>query len=542
MSLMTTTTVTEPSSPLLSRSKRISRKPVPKELHDQSLSEKYPSPDPEDPFAPLSFLRSRQGSNPDLFLLSRKQLEHNAYDSRPSTSHTEKSIAQWENTYLPHSEGQDRRGHSLDREPGRPHYRRRSQSIPSPMPFKEPTLPGSPGSGYKDLQSFVFANSPSHNRRRSEFGINLEHRIVLGDDSTTTSGSSSHGSSFDHLALPIEQSPSRKKSPLLTADDLPLSPPTKSRGLARLLSPKKSRSDIAEVDTSFHTPPTPQLPSSPLVSSLVSSPRPRSITHSILHSPALKQGSNLMDIDDESKVNQPIGNVPTESTVQFSPLSSFTLLPGSSDRFSFSDLSSSQPNSRPHSTVPRRRRGTLVKLPRRPHTNAGLNNRFPRDKFRRRHMTSDSRSDVLPFDEHMLPTKDQLSAAASLVVISENGVRIPFGDLWANRKTVVCFIRHFWSVHASPHCYLRQIDGPVLHSRCSLCQDYMFSISKDVDPKVLQTEGLELVIISNGSYNMIKSYRGKSCSVPRRCHADEDFHRNISLSIPGLHRSVPKTL
>jgi hypothetical protein len=38
----------------------------------------------------------------------------------------------------------------------------------------------------------------------------------------------------------------------------------------------------------------------------------------------------------------------------------------------------------------------------------------------------------------------------------------------------------------------------------------MFAISKDVDPKALRAAGLDLIIISNGSYNMIKSYRRES--------------------------------
>ncbi|KAG2750151.1 hypothetical protein P692DRAFT_20734199, partial [Suillus brevipes Sb2] len=90
------------------------------------------------------------------------------------------------------------------------------------------------------------------------------------------------------------------------------------------------------------------------------------------------------------------------------------------------------------------------------------------------------------FDENALPTKRQLLDAASCVVVAENGIRVPFGDLFRDQKTVVIFIRHFW---------------------CPLCQDYMFSIANTVDPQVLKQSGINLVIISNGSFNMIKSYR-----------------------------------
>ncbi|KAJ6587148.1 AhpC/TSA antioxidant enzyme-domain-containing protein, partial [Mycena vulgaris] len=90
------------------------------------------------------------------------------------------------------------------------------------------------------------------------------------------------------------------------------------------------------------------------------------------------------------------------------------------------------------------------------------------------------------FDETQLPNQRQLEEAAALPVISESGVRVAFGSLWQGQKTIVCFIRHFW---------------------CPLCQDYMFSISQNVSPEVLRSAGIELVIISNGSYEMIKSYR-----------------------------------
>ena len=53
-------------------------------------------------------------------------------------------------------------------------------------------------------------------------------------------------------------------------------------------------------------------------------------------------------------------------------------------------------------------------------------------------------AEVLEDTENVLPTDEQLSNAASLEVISENGINVPFGDLWSEQKTVVCFIRHFW--------------------------------------------------------------------------------------------------
>ncbi|TFL02454.1 AhpC/TSA antioxidant enzyme-domain-containing protein [Pterulicium gracile] len=91
-----------------------------------------------------------------------------------------------------------------------------------------------------------------------------------------------------------------------------------------------------------------------------------------------------------------------------------------------------------------------------------------------------------PFSEFGLPSTTQLQLSRFLYVISESGIRVKFGDLWQGQKTVVIFIRHFW---------------------CPLCQDYMFSISRNVSPAVLEDAGVKVVVISNGSYEMIKSYR-----------------------------------
>jgi hypothetical protein len=53
---------------------------------------------------------------------------------------------------------------------------------------------------------------------------------------------------------------------------------------------------------------------------------------------------------------------------------------------------------------------------------------------------------VAPTEENSIPTIGQLAEAASLFVIAESGVRVSFGDLFLERRTVVIFIRHFWCV------------------------------------------------------------------------------------------------
>ncbi|KAH9856665.1 hypothetical protein C2E23DRAFT_721885, partial [Lenzites betulinus] len=94
---------------------------------------------------------------------------------------------------------------------------------------------------------------------------------------------------------------------------------------------------------------------------------------------------------------------------------------------------------------------------------------------------------VVTFDEHAGLTRDQIARAAGLTVIAQNGLRVPFGELFKERKTIVCFIRHFWCVRFK--------------------FDYMYSISRNVDVENLKRAGIDFVLIGNGSHGMIKSYR-----------------------------------
>ncbi|KAI6042553.1 AhpC/TSA antioxidant enzyme-domain-containing protein [Pisolithus marmoratus] len=124
----------------------------------------------------------------------------------------------------------------------------------------------------------------------------------------------------------------------------------------------------------------------------------------------------------------------------------------------------------------------------------------------------------LDFDEHALPTPKQLTDAASCVVIAENGIRVPFGDLFKEQKTIVIFIRHFW---------------------CSLCQDYMFSLSSTVDPNLLKQADVNLVVVGNGSFNMIKSYR-QIFRTPFAIYTDPSMRLHRALGMKSLQKTGPK--
>ncbi|KAI8980037.1 hypothetical protein BD414DRAFT_550640 [Trametes punicea] len=110
----------------------------------------------------------------------------------------------------------------------------------------------------------------------------------------------------------------------------------------------------------------------------------------------------------------------------------------------------------------------------------------PRSVEARRHHRRKEEPSVVTFDEHAGLTRDQVARAASLYVIAQNGIRVQFGELFKERKTIAIFIRHFW---------------------CPMGQDYMYSISRNVDYEALKRAGFDFVIIGNGSPGMIKSYR-----------------------------------
>ncbi|KAF5343981.1 hypothetical protein D9758_012901 [Tetrapyrgos nigripes] len=69
-------------------------------------------------------------------------------------------------------------------------------------------------------------------------------------------------------------------------------------------------------------------------------------------------------------------------------------------------------------------------------------------------------------DETTLPTVSTVQYAASLCVRSETDLVVPFGSLFSNRKTILTLARY------------------------PLCQDYMFSISRNVSPEVLAQNGI----------------------------------------------------
>ncbi len=69
-------------------------------------------------------------------------------------------------------------------------------------------------------------------------------------------------------------------------------------------------------------------------------------------------------------------------------------------------------------------------------------------------------------------------------------------------------------------------------NRCPLCQDYMHSIARTVNPEALKRAGVSLVIIGNGSAAMIKAYRRKS---------QNTFHRAKNSLYASMHTFRPRS-
>ncbi|EIW67879.1 hypothetical protein TREMEDRAFT_18577, partial [Tremella mesenterica DSM 1558] len=97
------------------------------------------------------------------------------------------------------------------------------------------------------------------------------------------------------------------------------------------------------------------------------------------------------------------------------------------------------------------------------------------------------------FSVDQIPTKSQLWEAAMCFVRDEEGQLVPFQNLFPLTettyhppKTIVFFIRHFW---------------------CGQCQDYTLASLGLLDPDALARKNIRVVVISNGSWKIIKAYR-----------------------------------
>ena len=99
------------------------------------------------------------------------------------------------------------------------------------------------------------------------------------------------------------------------------------------------------------------------------------------------------------------------------------------------------------------------------------------------------------------PSMLQLFEASQCVVYDEDGREVVFGDLFKERRTLVCFLRHWW---------------------CGFCQQFSMSV-KHIDPLPLKKANMDLVLIGQGDWQIIKAYR-QVMGVPYPIYADPNRH------------------
>jgi hypothetical protein len=104
------------------------------------------------------------------------------------------------------------------------------------------------------------------------------------------------------------------------------------------------------------------------------------------------------------------------------------------------------------------------------------------------------------FSVDRIPSKRRLFEAGTLFLRDENGDLVSFGEMFPKTplstgedeptppmpRTVIFFIRHFW---------------------CGQCQDFMFASLSQLDPVAIEKAGIKVIVISNGSWKIIKSYK-----------------------------------
>ena len=431
---------------------RIRRKPAPSLEFDA----RYPRPDPDDPFAPLSVLRSRTAStlgvmSPPALTFRGTSTSHlpslpytggryppdiyEAYfNAPPGTATTanvelpfDKSfgITKWLSPTSP----ADPQGPNSRTSP----QRRRSQSAVSRKEARMATAPRNSPYARSSLHSYVVIGARSSTPTlvppftAEPLGMSSESTVCHGNESVhilaprrpaiNAGGTSSMPSSQVHLPSSVEDG---------------LAPaPKKGRKLVRLF-PKRAvgRLSLGHKSTDTFTPP-PSGASSPGGRSSKGRQMSENTFHarrksSALFSAVVAANLHAMDVSDPVNV--------TGGTLICEPLSD-------ADLGYLSD--SSVPLSRTH-------------------TSSGLGSKPPQAHFastiaHSRSQTMDDRApkytpqllsaSVPPysvFDEHAMPTSKQLLDASSCVVIAENGVRVPFSNIFKEKKTIVIFIRHFW--------------------------------------------------------------------------------------------------
>ena len=439
----------------------VRRKPAPSIV----LDARYPCPDPDDPFAPLSVLRTRTASTLGLLSFAGDSTSHlptlpytggspfppDPYQTSPPTSPILASppcsagkigatfstrstfdVSQnFHNVSQAQSDPPNVRTFSTPK-------RRRSRSAVSRKEARSSTCSGSLGTspyGHTNLQAYVLASSrvPSPPYSAEPFGMQQ----------------TAHGNgSMLSLGIPLSRHDSAPVLSLMSAaqkstfhDEELNASRSRVRKLARLL-PKRTRSGLSlaelpsETANGKHRHGFPLTPVAPVLHKEKHVPeenmfRPRRKS-STLFPVLVATNMQSLDVSDPS-TGASIYECPTDDMGYMSSPSSTTL--HSPSVFNIPQVSE------PASLTPKKLRPPPMQLQQQQVVDS---TELPQhEKKEMRPFTAPSNF-PLSFDENALPTKRQLLDAVSYNVVAENGLRVPFGDLFRDQKTVVIFIRHFW--------------------------------------------------------------------------------------------------
>ncbi|KAM6504291.1 hypothetical protein JOM56_001234 [Amanita muscaria] len=446
---------------------RVRRKPPP--ILDLSVTERYPPPDPSDPFAPLWVLRSRTSSTQ---LLQRQSIYNVPTDGRRQSAFSPRYGA------VNFSEDDVRcvvsdSEHTLPRQTRRQNRaRQRSHSMA--------LLTGGTSLAHEFPSTYSRHEWPS---------------MGLNERSYSTTGFETFDKRARGLHITADTSSAQKK-------------------LSQILKPKKLSTLIHSHTPRIHKASIsgPVLTSAPPVMNTISltlqasitDPQSGAIAAPIAHDLVARNFSASQLPGRVASYRPPTSPVETTARKPFSdgprsPLSS-SVSHSAIIRISYPTPSNAYPqNIQDNAFVSPR------PAPRPPHEPSSISPTPLKVETKSRKTTrspgKDKKSKPLPVtpssvpSEWALPTHEQLTRAASLFVVAESGLRVTFGSLFEKQRTIVIFIRHFW---------------------CPLCQDYMSSVRSFVRPNALKSPSAlasdggpptKLVIVSNGSQAMISKYR-----------------------------------
>ncbi|KAJ7592846.1 hypothetical protein C8J56DRAFT_1045302 [Mycena floridula] len=411
-------------------SRHIKRKPVP----SPNLS-RYPEPDPADPFAPLWQLRNR--SNTILGLLPSQDDLSSTFIIYPDAVDTD-VVSPLRSSSAARREA---------------HYRRRSQSLAHIPPLAAPSIDETP--------SLIRDSSTDSS------GTDIENDVSLSD-----TGSSSTPFSIVRLLLPRKAS----YSSINTAAS-PRPAKLQSKRARKISVSSISGPTNAELPSKLHLIP---LPDSPITSSHYRQP------------PFHELDATGFCSEPETPSARPCLKAEGRSSLLVQTSKTSSTQSHSSSYINISTPSSSIPSSC-YDTTPSSTGGRIpahaYKLPFRRHHKVPSNSSSV-SRGSHSHSSSISCALAAPQAEWEIPSAAQIARASTLPVITETGIRVSFGSLFATQRTILIFIRHFW---------------------CPLCQEYCSSLMSLVDPAQLVVEEtgqpIELVVISNGSYSLISKYR-----------------------------------